>query len=323
LATYVIHEPPPDWQDQAVLLGRVDEIHRLDHPAVGVAPANESLDADQTISVQADLRLVEHEELIAVDRLPQCVRHAYAGSGLGIHVVGEDAKDLPPFGLGPIEREFGVRQQCFRVRRSRLIDGDADAGRYVDVVAIDTERLGEAGDQFFRQNGSVVGFVDIDLQHGEFIASKAGENVRVPQQGLKPLRDHLQQRIADRMSQGVVDILEVVQVEIVQCEASISAARAPQRVRHGLYEERSVRQSRQMIVLNPPAQFQFGAAAAKVLFPARQRAGGDLGEGADRIDLLGGPHPRPIAVMNLHALAPLAADPDRYQQHGAGAEHLQ
>ena len=64
-------DPRADVDDQAGLLGDIDEVARR-HQAAVVLPANQGLRADVTVGREAEDRLVEGDELVAIDGVTQC-----------------------------------------------------------------------------------------------------------------------------------------------------------------------------------------------------------------------------------------------------------
>jgi hypothetical protein len=57
------------------------------------------------------------------------------------------------------------------------------------------------------------------LQDGKFVAAKAGHEIGTPQDLTQPLGNTFQQRIADRMSEGIVHLFEVVEINPVKGES--------------------------------------------------------------------------------------------------------
>ena len=64
------------------------------------------------------------------------------------------------------------------------------------------------------QRADVVVALDVVLQDGEFIAAEAGDEVLGPDRLAQPVRDALEEFVADQMSQRIVDALELVDVDI-------------------------------------------------------------------------------------------------------------
>ncbi len=93
-------------------------------------------------------------------------------------------------------------------------DGDADAGADLDAVAGQQERFGqELGDprRKLGRAGALIrtGFLD----DGELVAAEPRQHVIGAHGGFQPLRHLAQQRIAGAVAEGIVDVLEAVEVE--------------------------------------------------------------------------------------------------------------
>ena len=93
-------------------------------------------------------------------------------------------------------------------------DRDADAG--VDHDGVAGEIVGRAH-RFAdppRQDRGVERLLDAGLDDGEFVAADARDGVGVAHAMAQPLGHHLEQLVADRMAERVVDALEAVEIEI-------------------------------------------------------------------------------------------------------------
>ncbi len=73
------------------------------------------------------------------------------------------------------------------------------------------------------QQRRVFGLLDVALHDGELIASQAADGVHLADAGLQPLGDRAQQFVADRMTERVVDLLEVVDVDGEHGKAAAAA----------------------------------------------------------------------------------------------------
>jgi hypothetical protein len=69
LGARLLEHPGPDRHDQAAVLGERDELIGADAAALGVVPAQQSLDPDHTPTGDVDLRLVLKLELAALERM--------------------------------------------------------------------------------------------------------------------------------------------------------------------------------------------------------------------------------------------------------------
>ena len=125
--------------------------------------------------------------------------------------------------------------------------GDPDAASDDDLMAAEIERLVEHLDDPLRQGAGVLGPLDVDLQDGEFVSTEPRNRVGFPNASAQPGGDRAQQRIADRMAERIVHVLELVQVEAQHGLPGL-APRAQQRLHHELVERGAVWQLRERIV---------------------------------------------------------------------------
>jgi hypothetical protein len=88
----------------------------------------------------------------------------------------------------------------------------------VHLVPIDRIRVGEKLVDCGRQRRSACDVGDIRLQHGEFIAAKTRHEIDPPHRLGESFHNLAQQLVATRMTERVVDIFEVIEVEIQQSE---------------------------------------------------------------------------------------------------------
>jgi hypothetical protein len=125
-----------------------------------------------------------------------------------------EAVAIAPFVLGPVKRKIGLHHQVLRPCRLRGIERDADARGDADLVAVDGERLAEHLADPPRELADDVWIGQAEHQNGELVATEARHEMIWPHGFPETLDDLLQQEIAHGMPKGVVDILEVVDVEI-------------------------------------------------------------------------------------------------------------
>ena len=117
------------------------------------------------------------------------------------------------FALGAIKREIGVLHQRDAVLPVIGRDGDAQAGRAIRLLPLDLDPAGE-GFLHRGRHGIQVGFRPDSIdQHGKFIPAEARDD-RFGMLFGQEHRDLSQQRISCRVTQRVVDDLEIVEVGI-------------------------------------------------------------------------------------------------------------
>ena len=111
------------------------------------------------------------------------------------------------------------------------------------------ERLLEHGHQFFRHLGRAVLAVDIFQQHDEFVAAQARQGIAFAQARRQLRRHLLQQFVADMVAQGVVHVLEAVEVDKQDGQLFGAARGAQQGVLQAVVEQQAVRQRGERIVV--------------------------------------------------------------------------
>ena len=85
---------------------------------------------------------------------------------------------------------------------------------------------------------------DITLDHGELVTAETGHGVGRPNRRLQPFGNLLQKRVADRMSQCVIDVLEPVEVDGENREAFAVALQLGLGLPQSRVEPLAVRQTR-------------------------------------------------------------------------------
>src|SRR5438477_8894361 len=97
-------------------------------------------------------------------------------------------------------------------------DGNADARADHNLLAVDVVRRRERRDQPPRESGGLARRREWPLQDDELVAAETRDDVAVAKRRLEPRRDLDEERIATRVAEGVVDLLELVEVDEHHCE---------------------------------------------------------------------------------------------------------
>ena len=128
-------------------------------------------------------------------------------------------------------------------------EADADARARIDVLAVDVERTleGRRGRAPATSAASVES-VDAVEQDGELVAAEAGDRVGRAHRRLQPPRDLLEDGVAGRVAEAVVDRLEVVEVDEHDADRGAAAQRAHDRVLDAVGEQRAVGEARDGVV---------------------------------------------------------------------------
>ncbi len=91
-------------------------------------------------------------------------------------------------------------------------------------------------------------------KHGlELVAAEAADLAMIAHHRLQPVGDLAQQRVADRVAERVVDVLEAVEIDQEQRAALLAVGRVAQRLVERLAHHRAVGQAGQRVEAGEPA----------------------------------------------------------------------
>ena len=148
--------------------------------------------------------------------------------------------------------------------------GDTDAGKHGDVVAGDRHRVAQAVEQTLGDVDGAVDAATVLEQDRELVAAEAGGGVAAADSTADPVGDGLQELVADGMAEGVVDRLEVVEVDEQHDHRVGLGPRDAQGVIHAVEEQRPVGEPGQLVVEGAVAELALEVALL-----------GDIAEGGD------------------------------------------
>jgi len=151
--------------------------------------------------------------------------------------------------LGPIQRLVGALEQFADILCVAREDRETNAGRRAQGVVGHGDRPAQRLAQAAHHHRGARGLAQVAEHKRELVAPHARHCVGLPHAGAQAVCDPLEQRVARRVPQGVVDALEAVKVD----ERHGDQRAGPPRVRAGLLEpvaeEQPVRQARQRVVV--------------------------------------------------------------------------
>ena len=127
-------------------------------------------------------------------------------------------------------------------------EADADARARVDLLAVDLELTLERAEDPPRDVRRLLGVLDPVEQDGELVAAEARDGVGRAHRCLEPARDLLQDGVAGRVAEAVVDRLEVVEVDEHDADRRAASDRAHERVLDAVGEQRAVGEVRDGVV---------------------------------------------------------------------------
>ena len=174
-------------------------------------------------------------------------------------------------GLRAVHRDVGVAHHLLR-RGLRGRERDPDRGADEQLAPVDHERRLQAVQDALGDDRGLARVADVVEQERELVAGEPGDGVVRPQRGLQPSRHRLQQLVAARVAEAVVDDLEAVEVEEQHGRAALGvmALGAPDRLVQAVQEQDAVGQAGERVVERVVLQAALGLAAV-----------GDVGDRAD------------------------------------------
>ena len=137
----------------------------------------------------------------------------------------------------------------------------------VDLVA-----LAQAVDDAAGQAGGVLVRLDVLLEHDEFVAAEARDEILRPQHFAQPVGDRAQQLVAAGMTERVVDLLELVEVDEQQRRQLLGAVLDRQQASDLVAEIDPVGQRGQFVVARQMADLGFGVAPLGDVLEQHDRA---------------------------------------------------
>ncbi len=132
--------------------------------------------------------------------------------------------------FGIIHRGIRALDQRFGILPVIGENADADACIHVQVVMRDGMRRRKRCVDLFGMSRRIPRVFDLGEHDHEFVSALAAHCVRTPHCSRQPLAHLLQQFVADRMTQRVVDVFEPIQVEKKQCALAAVAPRQRDRL---------------------------------------------------------------------------------------------
>ena len=196
--------------DQARLLGEPDERGGAEAAAGGVVPPGEHLVRAGAVG-EVDDRLDVEVDLAVLDRAVEVAERLRALGHLLAERRVEHGVAVAAGGFGGHHRRVGLGDQDVRGRPAVGHHHTDRRGREVLETA-DRERFVEHRPELFGEHECAGLPVDRE-PHGELVAGHAGHEALRRHVPPEPIGRRDQQRVAGRLPDGVVDELEVVEVD--------------------------------------------------------------------------------------------------------------
>ena len=234
VAADVIEYPGTDFQDQARFLRERDELGRCDLAVARQSPAQQRFRTHHLVGEKIHLRLVAQQELVAFQCPSQLALQQQTFHRRGVHRRRVEDVAVSPGALRVIHRGVGAADEVDDVVGILRAGRDADARRHVDLVLAHvqfTRHLLEQqpGDRLrlLMPGGRAVGCLE---ERGKLVAGQPPHDRLLGQRPDQPFAQRLEHAVAGGMSEGVVDLLEVVHVHVQQREPARPAPAARDRL---------------------------------------------------------------------------------------------
>ena len=179
---------------------------------VGVLPAHQRFDSQDPPGVGVDFGLVVQQQLALLQGAAQLAEQGQPFRAvLVLFGIEEDESGVGL--LGGVHGDVGPLQQLLGVVAVFGVQRHPDAGLDVHGQPVEWERLLEGVLELPGHRNRALGRGDAGQQHCELVAAEPSDGVDLPQRGLEPLPDLEQELVAVVVAEGVVDLLEPVQVD--------------------------------------------------------------------------------------------------------------
>ena len=212
----------------------------------GPVPAHQRLGGHDRTGLEVDDRLIVDHQLVALEGLPKSVEDVEPVDGSILHGQIEEGAAVLAALLDPVHREVRAPQELLGVERV-LRHGDPDARGHHDLFAAQAERRIEQPADALGRGQGVVEAADALEQHRELVTAEAGDGVRRARRVIDPRGCRRDQLVATRMSEAVIDELEVVEVDHQHGDPLGRAEGPVERMACAVLEQRAIRDAGERI----------------------------------------------------------------------------
>ena len=200
--------------DEPGLLGERQEILGPDAAEARMVPAQHRLEARDGAVLEPHDRLEQHLDLAAVERPAQIALQRDAVAAVGAHGRPEHLDAVAALALGVHHGDLGVLQHLVAARGDlRIVEGEADRGGEEHLALGEGDRRRHRAPDHVGEGDDAVRLALGKQDDGELVAGDARQGVLRLQQAAEPARQGEQDRIAGRIADGFVDLLEPVDVD--------------------------------------------------------------------------------------------------------------
>ena len=244
-----LQRPVAQRLDLVDFFGDRNELGRWNEAFVRMLPAHQRLEARNLVGGNVDDRLVMHRHLVLDECVPQVLLDLAAMIGSVLQIARVEPVFAASAALRAVEREIGGLDDLLGIETVIRRDRHADRSTDDRAQAVDRIGLREHLDQLTAQIPQHAAIVDIGQHDLELVAPDAADIAHVADHLLQPRRELLEQFVARRVAQRIVDLLEAVEIEHHQCAALLGIAIGFKRLVEPHLHTATVGQTRQRIEL--------------------------------------------------------------------------
>ncbi len=150
-------------------------------------PPHQRLDPEHAARAKLHLRLIDQRQLALGKGPAQTGIEPDPGGRLDGEAVVEQLEPVAPPRLRSIESSVGVAQQEIAILTVEWADGDADAGRDAQSLAVEPDRLAHGVQQLLRRDRGVLLALQPRQDEDEFVAAHACDGIALAQAALEAL----------------------------------------------------------------------------------------------------------------------------------------
>ena len=255
--------PGADIDDQSGFLGDRNEFAGSDQSVLGIAPADQRLGAFHAVAEHVHLGLIEQDEFLIGQRGAHTLFEVEAVTRLGVHFAREEAVLGAAVRLRELHGAQAVLEQVVEVLAVGGIDADADGEGDEHLLALDDDRLLDRVQHLFGDDDAVVD--GADRRHDrEFVAVEPRRRVARADHLRQAFRDFLEQLIARRITQRIVDQREAVEAHDQEGDRFTRAPRVEDVLADAVGEQRAVGQAGEGVVADAPGLAAGGVGLERV-----------------------------------------------------------
>ena len=186
-----------------------------------MVPPHQRLEARNLALLEADDWLIIELKVAVLRRSAKIELQASTQLRLIGHIRFEEPIDPASVGLRAVHREIGAFQQGRRIIVAALQHRDADARADENLVSSDdVTSLDGRDDRLRERRGRRTGHPSKRVNNRELVSAEPRAEVVTATTFVKPAGDGLQEFVADRVSERVIDILEAIEIDEQKAELS-------------------------------------------------------------------------------------------------------